>query len=167
MPKIGLLSDTHGSLPEAVNTFFAGCDEIWHAGDIGNLSVLKELSAIASVRAVYGNIDGHDVRSVARDHTFFVSGGKRVLMKHIGGRPGAYTPETREQIAKLKPDIFVCGHSHILLIQFNKKYNLLHLNPGAAGNNGFHKMITMLRFEINDGNIVNMEIWEKPRKTII
>lgn len=167
MPKIGVLSDTHGSLPESVSEFFAGCDEIWHAGDVGNVSVLKQLAAIASVRAVHGNIDGQDVRGVARDHTFFISGGKRVLMKHIGGRPGAYTPETREQIASLKPDIFVCGHSHILLIQFNKKYNLLHLNPGAAGSSGFHKMMTMLRFDISEGNISNMEVWEKPRQKII
>jgi len=167
MPKIGVLSDTHGSLPESVNDFFAGCDEIWHAGDVGDHSVLERLSAIASVRVVHGNIDGQDVRSITRDHTFFTCGGKRVLMKHIGGRPGAYTPDTREQIIALRPDIFVCGHSHILLIQFNKKYNLLHINPGAAGSSGFHKMMTMLRFEISDGNILNMELWEKPRKALI
>jgi len=167
MPKIGVLSDTHGVLPEAVRDFFAGCDEIWHAGDVGNLSVLEQLAGIASVRAVHGNIDGQDVRSVAHAHTFFTCGGKRVLIKHIGGRPGAYTPETREQINALRPDIFVCGHSHILLVQFNQKNNLLHINPGAAGSSGFHKMITMLRFQINDGNITNMEVWEKPRKALI
>lgn len=164
MPKIGILSDTHGSLPDSVNDFFAGCDEIWHAGDVGNRTILEQLALIANVRAVHGNIDGQDVRYVANDHTFFICGGKRVLMKHIGGRPGAYTPETREQIRSLHPDIFVCGHSHILLIKFNKKDNLLHINPGAASSSGFHKMITLLRFQINDGNISAMELWEKPRK---
>jgi hypothetical protein len=163
MSKIGILSDTHGFLPESASDFFANCDEIWHAGDIGSLSVLNSLRSIAQVRAVYGNIDGQDIRSVTKNYLVFNCSGKKILIKHIGGRPNAYTTETLEQIKKEQPDIFVCGHSHILLIQYNKIHNLLHINPGAAGKYGFHKSMTMIRFEISENNIKNMEIWEKPK----
>jgi len=167
MPKVGVLSDTHGSLPESAKDFFASCSEIWHAGDIGNASVLQTLAGICTVKAVYGNIDGQGIRQSTSPYLSFAFEDLYVLIKHIGGRPGAYIPETRKLVATLKPDIFICGHSHILLVTYNDTNNLLHINPGAAGNSGFHKMITMIRFDINGRDISNMEIWEKPRKTII
>lgn len=167
MPKVGVLSDTHGSLPESAPDFFASCSEIWHAGDVGNIEVLNKLTAICPVKAVYGNIDGQAIRQCTTPFLSFTFEELYVLIRHIGGRPGAYTPETRKQVGTLKPDILICGHSHILLITYNEAEKLMHINPGAAGNSGFHKMITMLRFDINGRNISNMELWEKPRKAAI
>jgi putative phosphoesterase len=163
MSKVGVLSDTHGILPEAYKTFFADCDEIWHAGDIGDIGVLEKLSALKPVKAVYGNIDGQKIRQFTSPYLFFNYGDVKVLLRHIAGRPGSYIPEARNQVEMLKPDILVCGHSHILLVKYDEKNNLLHVNSGAAGNSGFHKMITMLRFDIEGRSISNLEIWEKPR----
>lgn len=167
MSKIGVLSDTHGSLPASYKEFFADCDEIWHAGDAGDISVLNQLADFKPLKAVYGNIDNQQTRLHTSSHLLFKKEGLKVLLKHIAGRPGSYTPETREQIKTLQPDILVCGHSHILLVKYDEQNSLLHINPGAAGNSGFHQMITMLRFEISGRSISNLEIWEKPRRSAI
>lgn len=167
MPAIGLLSDTHGTLPSGWELFFQDCDEIWHAGDIGDVEILNRLSAFKPLKAVYGNIDGQQIRGHVSDHLLFNVGGMRVLLKHIAGKPGNYYPETKSQIAAMHPNLLVCGHSHILLIHYSEINRLMHINPGAAGNSGFHTMQTMLRFEINHGSLSNMEIWEKHRRKTI
>lgn len=164
MIKIGLLSDTHGSIPERASTFFADCNEIWHAGDIGDYSVIEKLRKIKPVRAVYGNIDGGIARKEFPEVLAFEVDGLKVLMIHIGGYPGKYTQQARLLIEKYRPGLFISGHSHILKVIFDKKYQLLHINPGAAGNSGFHKNITMIRFQIEKGRISDLEIFDKDRK---
>ena len=163
MIKIGLLSDTHGSIPDRAASFFAGCDEIWHAGDIGNYSVIEKLSKLKPLRVVYGNIDGGVLRQEFPEVALFEVEGLRVLMIHIGGYPGRYTQQARPLIEKYRPGLFISGHSHILKVIFDKKYQLLHINPGAAGNSGFHKSITMVRFQIEKGRISDLEIFDKDR----
>lgn len=164
MTRIGVLSDTHGFLPQQAESFFKNCDEIWHPGDIGDESVLTGLAKIAKTRAVFGNIDGQHIRAITEKFLFFKIESKKILLTHIAGVPYKYSYEANELIKIYSPDILVCGHSHILLVQYNKKDKLLHINPGAAGNNGFHKKQTLLRFEIDKENIQNMEIWEKERR---
>lgn len=164
MKRIGLLSDTHGWVNPRIYEFFAGCDEIWHAGDFGSIDVADELSRFRPLRGVYGNIDDCVVRSQYKRFEVFTTEGFKVLLTHIGGYPDHYTAETKALLAEVKPTLFVCGHSHILKVISDRKLNLLHLNPGAAGNSGFHKKITMLRFELDNGVIRNMEIFESDRK---
>jgi hypothetical protein len=159
--KIGLLSDTHGYLDERVFTLFNECDQIWHAGDIGTLEITDRLEAFKPVQAVYGNIDGSEIRWKWPKDARFECEGLHVWMTHIGGYPPRYNPQVVKEIRANPPDIFVCGHSHILRIMAdptNKK--ILHLNPGAAGIHGFHKMRTMLRFEIVNKKVGNMEVIE-------
>ncbi|MDW7690605.1 metallophosphoesterase family protein [Flammeovirgaceae bacterium SG7u.111] len=159
--RIGLLSDTHGYMDEAILRYLAPCDEIWHAGDVGTLDVAKQLVATGKpVRMVFGNIDGQDLRVECPKNQLFDCEGKKVWMTHIGGYPPRYTTEIREQLDKIKPDIFICGHSHILKVIPDKKRGLLHINPGAAGIQGFHKVRTLIRFELNVGKISNMEVVE-------
>lgn len=148
MTKIGLLSDTHGWLNPKVFDFFKDCDEIWHAGDIGDISIADDLSAFKKLRAVYGNIDDFDVRREYPKFQIFTVEDVKVVMTHIGGYPQHYEIGIKDLLIKEKPDIFVSGHSHILKVMRDEKLNLLHLNPGAAGKNGFHKSLTMLRFDI-------------------
>lgn len=148
MTKIGLLSDTHGWLNPKVFDFFKDCDEIWHAGDIGDISIADDLSAFKKLRAVYGNIDDLDVRREYPKFQIFTVEDVKVVMTHIGGYPQHYEIGIKDLLIKEKPDIFVSGHSHILKVMRDEKLNLLHLNPGAAGKNGFHKSLTMLRFDI-------------------
>ncbi len=167
MPFIGILSDTHGILPERWQEFFEPCSEIWHAGDAGDIKVLDQLAAFKPLKAVYGNIDNQLVRRHTPEHLFFNCGELRVLLRHIAGKPGAYYPEAKRQIAHLKPDVLVCGHSHILMIKYDEIEQLLFINPGAAGKFGFHQMITMLRVNIDGREISGMEIWEKPRSAFI
>lgn len=164
MIKIGLLSDTHGSVNEKIDLFFNNCDEIWHAGDWGNSSVSEHLKITKKVRGVYGNIDDHKIRLDYPEVNIFTIEGVKVLITHIGGYPGRYQPTVRQLIIQHKPQLFICGHSHILKIIFDKKYNVLHINPGAAGNSGFHTLITAIRFEIDNERIQNLEILEIPRK---
>jgi putative phosphoesterase len=164
MKKIGLLSDTHGSFPERTKKFFADCDEIWHAGDIGDDTVVDRLSAMKPFRAVYGNIDGGKLRMDFPEYALFEIEGLRVLMIHIGGYPGRYTQQARKLIERFRPGLFISGHSHILKVIFDKKYQLLHINPGAAGNSGFHKNITMVRFQIEKGRISDLEVLDIDRK---
>jgi putative phosphoesterase len=167
MKKIGLLSDTHGYLDPRVFELFGTCDEIWHAGDIGNVEVSGQLSNFKMLKAVYGNIDGQNIRSIHPEDQVFFCEEVKVFMTHIGGYPGNYFPEARKKIIEHKPDLFICGHSHILKVMRDIKYNLLHMNPGAAGKSGFHKMKTMLRFQINGKNIENLEVIELGLRGVI
>lgn len=158
--KIGLLSDTHGYLDERFFSLFANVDEVWHAGDFGNAELSERISSFKPLRGVYGNIDGNDVRALHPLHTHFEIETVKVYMTHIGGYPGNYFPEAFKQINSHQPKLFICGHSHICKIMSDAKNNLLHINPGAAGNHGFHKMKTAVRFEINKGKIENVEVIE-------
>ncbi len=164
MIKVGVLSDTHGILPKPVLDFLKDCDEIWHAGDVGDYAVIKQLNGTGAViRAVYGNIDGQDVRSRLPEVETFETEGINVVLMHIGGTPSRYSPKALNLIKKYHPGIFVCGHSHILKVQFDSKHNLLYINPGAAGRNGFHKNITAVRFVIEGGKAKDMEVLDVKR----
>ena len=158
--KIGLLSDTHGFIHPRVLNFLRACDEIWHAGDIGSLEVLDELSKLSKIRAVYGNIDNDKIRIDCPENAIFEVEGLKIFMTHIGGYPGRYYPKARKIIDKEKPDIFISGHSHILKVMPDPKRNLLHINPGAAGKNGYHKTITAIRFVIENGKIDDLEVFD-------
>ena len=158
--RIGILSDTHGWLDAAVYEHFSGCDEIWHAGDIGSMDVLAELETFRPVRAVYGNCDGFDIRTATKEYLTFTVGGKKVLLIHIGGYPGHYDRHALGLIESEKPDIFVCGHSHITRVMNDPNRKMLCINPGAAGHTGIHKVMTMLRFTIDDNGISDMEVIE-------
>jgi len=165
MIKIGLLSDTHNYLDPAIFNYFSGCDEIWHAGDIGTIGIADQLEKFKPLRAVYGNIDGGDVRKVHPKDQRFLCEKTDVWITHIGGDPGRYARDVREEIKKNPPKLFICGHSHILKVIHDKKLNLLHINPGAAGKYGLHKVRTIVRFTI-DGDastshgIKDMEVIE-------
>lgn len=160
MKTIGLLSDTHGYLDEAVFTHFADCDEIWHAGDVGTIAQADSLAAFKPLRGVYGNIDGQDVRIVYPEHQFFEVEGVKIWMTHIGGYPGRYPAKIKETLLRFKPGLFICGHSHILKVIYDQKFKLLHLNPGAAGKHGWHKVRTLLKFTISDKKIANLVVIE-------
>lgn len=164
--RIGLLSDTHFHIDPSWVEYFESCDEIWHAGDIGNIEVLDFLSAIKPVRAVYGNIDGALLRAELPEDLLFELQGVKVLMSHIGGYPGKYTPRVRALIEQHQPDLFICGHSHILRIIYDQKYKMLTINPGAAGIHGFHKVKTIVRFTLAAGRITDAEIVEMGTKKL-
>ena len=161
--KIGLLSDTHTYLHPGIFEFFRECDEVWHAGDIGNLETISRLAAFKPVKAVYGNIDGQAVRASHPEVHSFLCEGVKVLMIHIGGYPGRYEKKARLLIEKEKPALFISGHSHILKVMPDTRYNLLHINPGAAGKFGLHRKITFLRFVIDRNDIRDLEISEYDR----
>jgi putative phosphoesterase len=163
MKRIGLMSDTHCDIPEKLFGFFAHVDEIWHAGDIGNAETADKLAAFKPLKAVYGNIDGQDVRVTWPQHQRFFCEEVDVWITHIGGYPGYYDRSVKPEIFKNPPKLFISGHSHILKVIYDKKLDLLHLNPGAAGSKGFHKVQTALRFVIDGKNIRDMEIWEFTR----
>jgi putative phosphoesterase len=159
--KIGLLSDTHSYLDKKVFDYFKLCDEIWHAGDIGAEEVVDQLENFKPLRAVFGNIDDRKLQSRYREDLFFTVEGLNIFMTHIGGVPPKYNPRVRKILMASPPDIFICGHSHILrVVRDQALANMLYLNPGAAGNHGFHHMKTMLRFDITGGEIKNMEVVE-------
>ncbi|MCT4582202.1 MAG: metallophosphatase family protein [Flavobacteriales bacterium] len=160
MKRIGLLSDTHSHFDPRFIKYFMECDEIWHAGDIGDIAVMDQLKKIAPVRAVYGNIDNHIVRAEYPEHNRFTLEGVTVWITHIGGKPYAYDYRLREEINKNPPKIFICGHSHICKVQLDKKLKMLYMNPGAAGIHGFHKIRTMLRFTLDNGDIKDLEVIE-------
>ena len=163
MPQIGLLSDTHGFVNPRILEFFLTCDEIWHAGDIGNTETADKLSAFKPLKAVFGNIDGTELRKSFPKNQVFNCEGVKVLITHIGGYPDRYEKEAKALIETEKPGLFICGHSHILKVIFDKKHELLHINPGAAGNSGFHHLITCVRFVIDGKNIRDLEVFEKER----
>ena len=158
--KIGLLSDTHGYLDKAVFKHFDGCDEIWHVGDFGSMEIITELEAFKPFRGVFGNIDGKDIRLQFPEHLRFTCEQVDVWMTHIGGYPGKYSPLVKPEILKNPPKLFISGHSHILKVQFDPKLQLLHLNPGAAGKQGWHQIRTMMRFDIHADRIENLEVIE-------
>lgn len=158
--KIGLLSDTHAYWDERYVKYFQGLDEIWHAGDIGSEELANQLAQIAPLRAVYGNIDGQALRTRFPKITFFTVAGVKVCMTHIGGYPGRYAPGIREILAEYHPKLFIAGHSHILKVLYDKRLDCLHINPGAAGKQGFHKVRTLVRFTLEEGQIKDLEVIE-------
>jgi len=159
--KIGLISDTHGYLDPKVFDYFKDCHQLWHAGDIGSLQVLDQLQQFKPTLAVYGNIDGGELRKACAKNLQFKCEGLQIWITHIGGRPGRYDREVKRELNNYPPDIFVCGHSHILKVMVDPKLDkMLYLNPGAAGNQGFHLVKTLLRFEIAESKIRNMEVIE-------
>ena len=160
MIKIGLMSDTHSFLDPKIYEYFKDVDEIWHAGDIGDITVADALEKFKPLRAVYGNIDNQLVRGRYPENLRWNTEGVEVWMTHIGGYPGKYPARIKDDLRTLSTDLFICGHSHILKIMPDKNFNLLHINPGACGNEGFHKIKTLVRFEINDGKFQNMEVVE-------
>ncbi|HET6227467.1 MAG TPA: metallophosphoesterase family protein [Bacteroidia bacterium] len=160
MQRIALLSDTHNYLDPKLFKYFETCDQIWHAGDIGTVSIARELASIKPLVAVYGNIDGSDVRREYPKNQQFICEGVNVFMTHIGGYPTRYNGEALAEIKRYQPQLFICGHSHILKVQFDKTHNLLHMNPGAAGIHGFHAVKTMLRFTIELDKIKDLEVIE-------
>ena len=160
MKKIGLLSDTHGYWDERYERYFASCDEIWHAGDIGSVEVVDRLAAFRPLRAVYGNIDGRELRLRFPQTLRFEVEGAQVLMKHIGGYPGNYDSSVRGSLLTRPPQLFVSGHSHILKVKYDKTLSMLHINPGAAGKQGFHRVRTLVRFVVNQGGFSDLEVIE-------
>jgi putative phosphoesterase len=160
MIKVGLISDTHGFLDPAVFKYFNGCDEIWHAGDIGTIEVFDELTKFKPLRAVSGNIDGQVIRSVTKENLYFEIEGLKVYITHIGGYPGRYNLNVNTFLKTNPVGLFICGHSHILKVMYDQTYKLLHINPGAAGNHGFHQVKTLIRFDIHDGKPSNLEVIE-------
>ncbi len=160
MTKILLLSDTHGHLDDTILKYAAQADEIWHAGDIGSLSVTDKLEALKPVRGVHGNIDDHVIQKEFPENNRFMCEGVDVWITHIGGYPNRYNIRVRDEIKSTPPKLFICGHSHILKVMHDKKLNLLHMNPGACGKHGFHQVRTMLRFVINGDKISDLEVIE-------
>ena len=163
MKKILLLSDTHGHVDDHIMKYVKESDEVWHAGDIGTTQVTDTISNLKPLRAVFGNIDNHELRLSFPDELLFECEDMNIYMTHIGGRPGRYSKGISEKIKSLKPKIFICGHSHILKIQFDKVNQLLFINPGAIGIHGFHKVRTMVRFVIDKSDIKNMQVIEVKR----
>lgn len=164
MKKILLLSDTHSFIDEKILKYVRLADEVWHAGDIGDLTVTDEIKKLKPLRAVYGNIDNDKARMEFPLNNRFFCEGVEVLITHIGGYPGKYNQAIREELRNNPPKLFICGHSHVLKVQFDKTLNLLHMNPGAAGISGFHQVRTMLRFEIEGEQIKALEIIEMEKK---
>ncbi len=160
MKNILLLSDTHGYMDEHILKHVAAADEVWHAGDIGTLAVTDQIEALKPLRAVYGNIDNHQVRTVFKEHERFECEGVDVWITHIGGYPKRYNTRVLEEIRRNPPKLFICGHSHILKVQFDTDLKLLHMNPGAVGRHGFHKQRTMLRFQVDKGEVSHLEVIE-------
>jgi hypothetical protein len=164
MKQIGLLSDTHGFIDDRLYSFFDKCDEIWHAGDIGNIETADKLAAFKPLRAVYGNIDDYQVRSQYPQLLRFECEQTDVLITHIGGYPNHYESSIKSILLVNPPKLFIAGHSHILKVMFDKRFNLLHINPGASGNTGLHNVKTAVRFVIDGTEIKTLEIWESPRR---
>jgi uncharacterized protein len=163
MIRIGVLSDTHGSVDQPLLNFFRDCDEIWHAGDLGDSGVIDMLGEGRVFRGVYGNIDDWEVRRELSEFLEFTVEGVKVLITHIGYRYDGYHYEVVKRLNEFKPKLFICGHSHILKINNDRLRNMLHINPGAAGNSGIHQVRTAVRFEINGDRIENLDLWEKAR----
>lgn len=160
MIKIGLLSDTHAYWDNRYATYFADCDEIWHAGDIGSDTLAIQLSSLKPLRAVHGNIDGYSLRIQYPRVLRFKAEEMEVVITHIGGYPGRYAPEIREELYANPPQIFIAGHSHILKAQYDQKLKCMHLNPGAAGKSGFHQVRTLMRFVIDGKQLKDLEVIE-------
>ena len=162
---IGILSDTHNYLDERILSHLSGVDEIWHAGDIGNYEIIEQLQKVAPTKAVYGNIDGRDVRDACPENLIFEYNSLKVFITHIGGYPNRYTPRVRKIIEVEKPKLYICGHSHITKVMPDKINGLLHINPGAAGKHGFHHMRTLIKLEINHGKMENLRVVELGKRS--
>jgi len=160
MTRIGLLSDTHGYLDDAVFKHFEQCDEVWHGGDFGTMAIAESLKAFKPLKGVYGNIDGYDVRSVYPEKLVWNCEAVTVYMTHIGGYPNRYATGIKQELLNNKAKLFIAGHSHILKVIYDDKINCLHMNPGAAGKQGWHKVRTLLRFTIDGSNIKDCEVIE-------
>ncbi len=160
MTKIGLLSDTHSYLDPKIFEYFKYVDEIWHAGDVGSMEVIDKLRAFKPLRGVYGNIDDYEIRKELPEFNRFTCEGVEVLITHIAGKPGKYAKPALEALNEKSPKLFVCGHSHILLVKMDPKFNMLWMNPGACGYKGFHQVKTILRFSIDGDKIQNLEAIE-------
>ncbi len=160
MTRIGLISDTHGYLDETVFRHFENCDEVWHAGDFGGEEVADRIKEKKNLRGVYGNIDGQDIRSVYPEQLVFMCEDVKVMIRHIGGYPPNYNPETKKQLLIHQPLLFISGHSHILKVMYDEKLHCLHMNPGAAGKQGWHKIRTIIRFDIDGKEMKNCEVIE-------
>lgn len=167
MTKILLLSDTHGHIDHTILKYAEQADEIWHAGDIGNIKVTDALAKLKPVRGVHGNIDNHIIQQEFPEHNRFMCEKVDVWITHIGGYPGKYNMRIREEIHKKPPQLFICGHSHILKVMHDKKLNVLHMNPGACGKHGFHHLRTMLRFTIDNKNLTNLEAIELGKRASV
>ena len=163
MKKIGLLSDTHAWWDDRYLHYFEECDEIWHAGDIGSMEVAQRLAEFRTLRAVCGNCDGGDLRRLYPTVLRWPCEGADVLMTHIGGYPGHYDPSVRQQLFARPPRLFISGHSHILKVQYDERLGLIHINPGAAGLQGWHKVRTLVRFVVDEGQFRDLEVIEIPR----
>jgi putative phosphoesterase len=160
LTRIGLLSDTHNFIDESVFEHFKNCDEIWHAGDFGTAAIADHLSSFKPLRGVFGNIDGYDIKSIFPEQLVFKCEGVKVMMRHIGGYPPRYNIETKKEILLHHPQLFISGHSHILKIMYYEKLHCLHMNPGAAGKHGWHKVRTLIRFAIDGKDIKDCEVIE-------
>ncbi|MDZ4810247.1 MAG: metallophosphoesterase family protein [Bacteroidota bacterium] len=167
MTRIGLISDTHGFLDEAVFKHFENCDEVWHAGDFGDIELANRLSSYWPYRngqtrfkGVFGNIDGNDIKTIYPEQLVFMCEAVKVLLRHIGGSPPKYNPATRKELATHQPLLFISGHSHILKVMYDAKINCLHMNPGAAGKHGWHKVRTLIRFVIDGKEMKDCEVIE-------
>lgn len=160
MTRIGLISDTHNYIDEKVFEHFKDCDEIWHAGDFGTIAIAEQLKKIKPLKGVFGNIDGPDIRNEFPEHFVFNCEAVKVLMMHIGGYPPKYNKESKALILKHRPRLFICGHSHILKIMYDEALHCLHINPGAAGRQGMHRVSTIVRFAIDGKEIKNCEVIE-------
>jgi len=158
MKKIGLISDTHNFLDEQVFQYFVNCDEIWHAGDFGSIQIAEKLSSFKPLKGVYGNIDGEDIRAIYPESISFMCEEVKVLMIHIGGYPPKYNTYSKQLLKKFKPKLFIAGHSHILKVIYDEELHCLHMNPGAAGREGWQDMRTIMRFDIDGAEIKNAEI---------
>ncbi len=168
MTRIGLISDTHGFLDDKVFTHFKDCNEIWHAGDFGSIEIadrIKQKSGLP-LKGVYGNIDGYDVRGIYPEELHWECEEVNVFMTHIGGHPQRYQPGIKQKLIESKTKLFICGHSHILKIMYDDKIGCLHMNPGAAGNQGWHKIKTIVRFAIDGADIKNCEVIELGRRGV-
>ena len=164
MTRIGLISDTHGFLDESVFEHFKNCDEIWHGGDFGEGVAHGLTSRLTVLRGVYGNIDGQDIRSIYPEQLVFMCEEVKVMMRHIGGYPPRYNPETKKELLIHQPQLFISGHSHILKIMYDDKLQCLHMNPGAAGKQGWHKVRTLIRFVIDGAAMKDCEVIELGKK---
>ena len=164
MIRIGLISDTHNWLDESVFSHFDLCDEIWHAGDFGSVTIANKLLDKKPLKGVYGNIDGNDIRTLYPEQQIFNCEEVKVMMRHIGGYPPKYNPATKKELLLHKPMLFICGHSHILKVMYDQQINCLHMNPGAAGKEGWHKMRTIIRFVIDGKDIKDCEVIELGNK---
>ncbi len=160
MTRIGLISDTHHFLDENIFRHFEQCDEIWHAGDFGTADIAARLNAFRPLRGVYGNIDGNDIRSIYPEKLRWTCGEVAVFMTHIGGYPPKYNPSVKQELIANPAQLFICGHSHILKIMYDDKLQCLHMNPGAAGNQGWHSIRTVIRFTIDGKNMKDCEVIE-------